>query len=414
MIKRVILPTLCILAVVTGSVAPGLAATKVGSEFRVNSRAAGNQIQPATDGFADGASIVVWSSSGNSNPDAPEYDVFAQYYNKKGNNTRGGSFRVNGYTNDNQTNPDVATLENGGFVVVWTSEGQDGSISSIYARRFDKNGNKVGKEFRVNTYNDEDQFSPRVAGLSNGGFVVVWGSWDQDGSQGGVYAQRYNKKGKPAGGEFRVNTTTQYSQLYPAIASLKNGGFVVVWSSTFASVNDPTKLFGQRFTGKGAKVGSQFPVSAKDHHARNPDVAVLTNGDFVVAWTYSGVGGGTYSVYAQRFYQKAKKKGGEFRLNAKNKGDQLAPRIAALPKAKFVGTWSEATNFAVPSTYDIKSGVFNKKGKRVGKEYTVNTFKNGRQNQSDVARLGDRGYLIVWKSEDQDTSGDGIYGQRYK
>src|SRR3546814_18947425 len=53
----------------------------------------------------------------------------------------------------------------------------------------------------------------------------------QDGSVDGVYARRYDAQGMPRGGEFLVNVTTRNRQYAPRIAIDGSGGFVVVWLS---------------------------------------------------------------------------------------------------------------------------------------------------------------------------------------
>src|SRR5262245_47525792 len=80
-------------------------------------------------------------------------------------------------------------------------------------------GNPVGPEFRVNSYTTDVQFFPSVAYDSAGNFVVGWESYTQDGSDFGIFAQRYASTGAPLGGEFRVNTFTTSSQRAPAVAS---------------------------------------------------------------------------------------------------------------------------------------------------------------------------------------------------
>ena len=47
---------------------------------------------------------------------------------------------------------------------------------------------KTDLEFQVNTYTDNGQIYPSVAALSGGGFVVIWESDGQDGSGSGIYA----------------------------------------------------------------------------------------------------------------------------------------------------------------------------------------------------------------------------------
>ena len=66
----------------------------------------------------------------------------------------------------------------------------------------------LGEEFRVNSYTTETQYRPAVASHLDGSFVVVWNSRDQDGSDWGVFAQRYDADGDPLGGEFQVNSYT--------------------------------------------------------------------------------------------------------------------------------------------------------------------------------------------------------------
>jgi hypothetical protein len=50
----------------------------------------------------------------------------------------------------------------------------------------------VGSEFRVNTYTDNSQFLPSLAGLPGGGFVATWVSVGQIGSGYDVYGQSFS------------------------------------------------------------------------------------------------------------------------------------------------------------------------------------------------------------------------------
>jgi len=128
-------------------------------------------------------------------------------------------------------------LSNGGFVVTWMSSKQDASlgfvVSDIYAQRYDAEGVAQGSEFRANTYIDNIKNISSITALSNGGFVVAWESYGQDGgSSYDIYAQRYDADGVPKGGEFRINTYTDNNQTIPSITASSNGGFVVAWESS--------------------------------------------------------------------------------------------------------------------------------------------------------------------------------------
>ena len=104
----------------------------------------------------------------------------------------------------------VAVDPNGNSVVVWTSDDPlaDGGGQAVMARRIDAQGMPVGPEFRVNTTTVGDQWEPSVAMDDAGNFVVVWSSQNQDGDQAGVYFQRYDSSGTALGGETLVNSTT--------------------------------------------------------------------------------------------------------------------------------------------------------------------------------------------------------------
>jgi hypothetical protein len=115
-------------------------------------------------------------------------------------------------------------------VVVWTDQGgADGSSYGVYGQRYDADDNAVGGEFRISTTTAGAQYEARVVGLTNGGFVAVWRSDNQDGSSAGVYAQRYDAAGVAVGGEFRINETTAGGQYQPDVTALADGAFAVTW-----------------------------------------------------------------------------------------------------------------------------------------------------------------------------------------
>ncbi len=165
--------------------------------------------------------------------DGSFYGIYGQMYNIDGNKV-GSEFQINTYTGNNQYWPAIASLINGGFVVTWQSEGQDGSDYGIYAQIFDEYANRVKSGFLVNTWtNDVQGRRPQVTSLLNGDFVVVWHSNLQDGSLLGVYGQIFDIIGNKIGIEFQINTFTSGEQSWPHIASLNDGGFVVAWHSLY-------------------------------------------------------------------------------------------------------------------------------------------------------------------------------------
>ncbi len=151
---------------------------------------------------ADGDFVISWTSRYN----AIFFDVLARRYAADGI-AQGTEFRVNTYTTNNQSTSSVALDDDGDFVIAWKSEkyggpsaasqGQDGSASGVYAQRFTADGTLQGAEFQVNTYTTNDQEFPSIALDGDGDFVIAWKSDGQDGSDSGVFAQRFQGGATP-------------------------------------------------------------------------------------------------------------------------------------------------------------------------------------------------------------------------
>jgi hypothetical protein len=256
----------------------------------------------------------------------------------------GPEFRVNTYTTSEQTDPSVASLPNGNFVVAWTSAGQDSFTWGVYGQRFDgATGAKLGPEFRVNTYTTSDQMGLSVASLPNGNFVVTWHNYEPNGSTWwGVYGQRFDgATGAMLGSEFRVSTYTTSAQRYPSIASLPDSSFVVTWM-TGEQDGSNWGVYGQRFDGgTGATLGLEFLVNTYTTNAQMyPSVASLPNGNFVVTWMSDGQDGSSWGIYGQRFNgTTGAKLGSEFRANTYTTSYQSESAITSLLNGSFVVTW---------------------------------------------------------------------------
>ena len=134
--------------------------------------------------------------------------------------------------------PSVALDADGDFVVAWESYGfqdfhQDGSSGGIFARRFSAAGSPLATEFQVNTYTTNNQYDPSVALDDDGGFVVTWSSNGQDrGLFGGIFARRFSAAGSPVAAEFQVNAYTIGTQRLPSVALDADGDFVVAWGTS--------------------------------------------------------------------------------------------------------------------------------------------------------------------------------------
>jgi hypothetical protein len=217
----------------------------LGTEFRVNIDTAYFQGQEAVASDGPGNFVVVWmTSDGYFGP----FNVLGRRYGSSGA-PLGAPFRVNTSPLGSYltfVNPSAAHDAAGDFVVVWTSEGLGDPFEAIFGQRYASSGAPLGAEFRVNSYTTTYQTSPVIAGDALGGFVVVWQSFEQDGSRTGIFGQRWASGGSPLGPEFRVSTYTSLEQWFPAVAADATGNFVVVWESWLQD-GSLQGAFGQRY-----------------------------------------------------------------------------------------------------------------------------------------------------------------------
>jgi len=376
--------------------------TPIGPEFRVNSYTTADQrgaFVAGTLGYP-AHRVFVWTSI---EQDGSGLGVFGQV-------DGGGEFRVNTYTTGYQADPSVAIAEGGNFVVVWVSD-QDGSESGVFGQRFAAGGAPLGPEFRVNTVTSDSQEQARVATDANGNFVVVWTSEGQDGSAAGVFGQRFSSSGDPAGPEFRVNTYTTGFQYRPAVsAAATPNDFVVVWQDgTSPGGGQPGRgVFGQRYATAGDPLGPEFQVETyTTGYQGAPAIVVQPSGSYVVVWHSDGQDGSNLGIYGQRYGSGGAPFGSEFRVNAYTTGDQGFPTIATDGAGCFFIAWTGVD--------ESGSGIFGQSyvfgDPTTEAQYQVNTFTPGNQARPIAGSLPSGTFVIAWESQGQDGSGYGVFGR---
>jgi hypothetical protein len=323
----------------------------------------------------------------------------------------GSEFRVNTYTTNNQRYPSVAGLSDGKFVVTWGSLGQDGSDYGVYGQMYNADGSKYSSEFQVNTYTTNYQWYPSVVSLSDGKFVVTWQSSGQDGSYYGIYGQMYNADGNKYSSEFRVNTYTTNDQLCPSVAGLSNGKFVVTWESS-GQDGDLYGIYGQMYNADASKYSSEFRVNTYAANTqRYPSVASLSDGKFVVTWESLDQDGSYYGIYGQMYNADGSKYSSEFQVNTYTTSYQSAPSVAGLNDGKFVVTWSSDGQDG--SGYGVYGQMYNTDASKYSSEFRVNTYTTSYQSAPSVAGLNDGKFVVTWESLGQDGDLYGIYGQMF-
>jgi hypothetical protein len=377
------------------------------AETRVNTTTTGDQTLPIIAMNAAGSSVVVWQSFGQ---DGNGWGVYAQRYDAAGNPV-GSEILVPDVVNSDEGAPHVAMDAAGNFVVTWNALGRDGSDIGVYAKRFHADGTPSGSDFLVNTYTTGDQRNPSVAMAPNGNFVISWESWNQDGHEWGVYAQRYNAAGVAQGPETLVNTNTTSFQWNTHLAIDAAGNYTIVWDG-FTYDGNEWGVFGQRFSSTGAKLGGEFKINTFDAGLQGGNAIGMDDaGNFVVTWSSYAQDGSGNGIYGKRYASTGDVLGSEFLVNTYSLGDQQNPGVTMDADGDFVITWAsfvqDGDNWGVYGQRYAPSGV------PQGGEFSLNTYTSSEQWWPNVGMNSNGDIAAVWHSFGQDGTDWGVYRRQF-
>ena len=252
--------------------------TPLAGDLQIATSTTFDQVDPDIAMFDDGSFVVVWDASNGA--DGSLRGIFGRRFDSAGSPV-GGEFLVNQGTVGDQNDAVVAPASDGGFVVAWETN-VIGPYEELVARRFDSSGDPVGDDYSINVFASDDQEDIDLGVDASGNFVVVWESEGQDGSYDGVFGRRLDSTGQPMGGEFAVNTYTQGDQDNPALAVQSDGSFVVVWEDDTQGGSDG--IWGRFFDSSGTATTTPFQVDASTGIQMAPRVALDGDGNAVVVW----------------------------------------------------------------------------------------------------------------------------------
>lgn len=319
---------------------------KVGSEVLVNGASTYKQEKPAIVTNAFGKSIIVWSAFTGS---TSAFDIKARIFNQ--NTPQGTEFIVNNTTINSQSNPHAAIKSNGEFIVVWDSWNQDGGDRGVYAQRFDAAGNKVGNEFRVNITIAYSQAKPRVKYFSDSKFIIIWESFKQDGSGYGMYGRIFNADGTPNTNEFQINSYTQDYQWFGDVEIFNDDSFIIVWCS-WEQDGDDGGIYVQRFNPAGVKTGSEMRINkTTSQYQWLPIVKKLSGKNAAVVWSSWKQDGSREGIVAAFIDENNQRYTFETIVNSYSNSFQWEPDFIVTASDEILVTWSSWKQFS--NDYDI-------------------------------------------------------------
>jgi Ca2+-binding RTX toxin-like protein len=275
---------------------------------------------PDISALADGGFALVYQDLAL-RPTGSHTDVRAVAFDADGNRTTSAEYTHLSKAYD-QFSPAVAGLANGKYIAVFLDETNQFGATRLRAKFFTTGGG-TGNEFTIASSTSPGIGEPQVAGLAGGGFVVTWYADNVDGDGYGVAAKIYNDDGALVGEQFVPTHTTIDDQFLPDVVATPDGGFVIVYTS-FDTVFGDDDVWVQRFDSSGGKIGSAVlvPVSPFEHETL-PSVAVGPDGTMTVSWIDVPPGENSGQIMARRYVLPTDVDTIDFPLEGTENGDTI-------------------------------------------------------------------------------------------
>ena len=361
-----------------------------GGEYPLVGDTAGHQQNPSVSVTSKGG-LVAWQ---NATADSGGERIVIQ---SLGPDYRGvGAPKVvsQNITGQNDLNPSISVLPEDRYAVVWESGPR--SSSDIFIRILDAQGQFLTEIQKVNSYHAGVQSDAATAALPSGDLLVVWASDGQDGSGEGIYGQRFSRAGAELGGEFRVSQTTSQNQSRPAVVAVGADQFVVAWVGESVDGRNSSgapnlrRNVLARFIGHSDPAGNEFQLNEGQVVATEVSLAAMPAGGFVAAWTQRDEvsSRNITEVFARQYASNGLPSGEAQRVNTFLPGAQDGPALAVVNAGVMVA-WN---------SFGQDAGGLGVRGRLLsgGAEFGVNAQENLDQATPALASDGGQQLLAVW------------------
>jgi hypothetical protein len=187
-----------------------------------------------------------------------------------------------------QVNPSISQLNSGGYIIVWNNQDTPSQLDfDVYGQRYLSDGTPYDANFKINNITPENQSYPSVAGnrlYNSNHFICAWSSYDSITGLYKVYCQIYHNSKPIRSYDIQIDNTnpTTSNQLFPKIAGLYNGNYVIVWNAD----DNNTAIYsvkGLIISDEGIVLVNKFSISPSSiYNAHYAYVAGLPNNDIHV------------------------------------------------------------------------------------------------------------------------------------
>ncbi|ROU02976.1 calcium-binding protein [Histidinibacterium lentulum] len=323
--------------------------------------------------------------------------------------------RLNPNLGGDQENPELTQLTNGMVVALWEDTARGGPAKppgrDIVGQLYDVAGNKVGRPFIANgtTANNERGFD--VAALPNGGFVVVYLDEPGQPTERLIRATEWqtDASGVTSSTNRMIASTPRPGDVvnHVSVDGFGDGSYLVAYSHRDTRDANPFEIRTKVVSADGKVSFANFADTGSRQATTATDTALLSNGNMVVAYDYTGSNGDREIAF--RIVTPGNDNVGPSRTivaaNTSNIGDvDRDATVVALAGGGFVVAWTE-----VDTDSDILFVRYNNAGTPLGRVQFVNAAGVDNHDEPHLIALADGGFVIVYNDQADRT----VVFQRY-
>ena len=329
-----------------------------------------------------------------------------------------------------QSAPVVAALDDGNMLAVWFDHGFSGSIATLKGRVVGADGTGVGADFAIGTASvarDDGVDMPTVTAtrLSDGRVAVGWQSEQGEGVDGDRSASLLSIVDPDlaiAGPQQVLNTFTVDDQSAPIVVALGDGTALAVWIDDAPSDSTDALVRGRFLDADGAPSGADFQIGttpvegANGQKVRPLDVAVMGDGNVLVAWsTQDGldVDSDKSAVVAAVVDVATRAAGTEFIVNVNGSSNQSGPVLAELTDGRILATWIDTADKDGDAATLVQARFLDADGLPDGAQFQISNIPVEGNGGFDmpalaVARTASGGAVVSFLANDgENVDGDG-------
>lgn len=385
------------------------AASRVGTEWRINVNDTPRHRYPAAALDGNGGALVVWANT--------RLGIMGRQVSLADPNAASGpEMMLLGNTNLTQIpgegivlahkEPALLYEADGSFWVFWTRERSHlKSVpfhdtrtllsQDIRAAHFDANGQQIGRTLVVGQGVPGFQSKASVLRTAAGTIAVVWQSDDQNAATtvgDGVFARFLDASGTPLGRPFRVNATAGDLSGNAALASDAEGRVLIAWDAADGS---GAGVFGRFYSAQGEALGAAQRINSTTVGRQGRPAAAHIDGQgFMVLWQGATGERLRTRIYGQRLDSAGQRIGGEIEVSHGAEEYEYDPALVATPRGTYMAAWM-LWDKSFPRA--VRGRELNADGSPFSEEINVSTSRVNAQYRTSLAAHPNDGVLAVWE-----------------